>query len=328
MNKFLKWAGIILGGLIVLLGVGSAVIYVRSQARLDKVYIVPEAPLNIPSDAESIARGRHIFQFRGCEACHSAGENLGLIESGDALGSHFGTSAQDLPRMEGNIYLEDPAVGRVTASNLTSGTGGVAGGYTDQGWINAIRHGVRADGTPLLFMPSTEFYYLSDEDLGAVIAYIKSAPPVDNDLPASQLSFTGRVVMTLVPDITFLPAELIPHDAPRPAAPGVGITAEYGEYLTYSCKVCHGPTMSGGDIPGLPASWPPAPNLTFGPGSALPAWTEDGFINTLRTGISPEGRTVRAEYMPWGSYKFMSDDELKAVWVYLQSLPKLEHGNR
>jgi mono/diheme cytochrome c family protein len=181
---------------------------------------------------------------------------------------------------------------------------------------------------PLLFMPSTEFYYLSDEDLGAIIAYIQSAPPVDNELPSSRVSWMGRIVMTLVPGITFIPAELISHDARRSAAPESGITPEYGEYLTYSCKVCHGPRMSGGPIPGFPSSWPAAPNLTFGTGSALPAWTEKGFMNTLRTGITPDGRDVRAEYMPWGSYQHMTDEELGAVWVYLGSLPKLDHGNR
>ncbi len=134
--------------------------------------------------------------------------------------------------------------------------------------------------------------------------------------------------MTLVPAITFIPAELIPHDAPRPAAPEAGITPEYGEYLTYSCKVCHGRTMSGGPIPGFPSTWPPAPNLTFGAGSALRLWMDHEFISTIRTGLTPEGRKLRAEFMPWGSYTFMNDDELKAVWVYLQSLPKLEYGHR
>jgi mono/diheme cytochrome c family protein len=230
--------------------------------------------------------------------------------------------------MEGNIYLDDPAIGKVVASNLTSGKGGVGSGRTDRDWIRSVRHGIRPDGTPLLFMPSTEFYFLSDEDLGAVIAYIKSAPPVDNELPPSKLSMTGRIVMTFLPDFTFIPAELIPHEAPRPVAPEIGVTPEYGAYLTYSCKVCHGLTMSGGPIPGFPSSWPPAPNLTFGPGSALPAWTEDGFIQTIRTGVTPERRKIRGEFMPWGSYKYMSDNELKAVWIYLQSLPKLEYGNR
>lgn len=230
--------------------------------------------------------------------------------------------------MEGNIYLDDPSVGKVVASNLTAGKGGVGGEYTDAGWVNAIRHGVRMDGTPLLFMPSTEFYFLSDDDLGAVIAYIKSAPPVENVLPPSSVSFSGRIIMTLIPEITFIPAELIPHDAPRPVEPEVAVTPEYGAYLTYSCKVCHGLTMSGGRIPGFPASWPPALNLTWGGGSSLPTWTEEDFRVALRTGKTPMGVQLRKEYMPWTSYQYMSDDELRAVWTYLKSLPPKEYGNR
>lgn len=328
MKRFLKWAGIVLGVLVGLMVISLAVIYSKTQARLTRVYDLPEETIPIAMNPESIERGRHIFQFRGCEACHSEGGYINLSEAGQAPDSHLNLPSQNVPHMEGNIYLDDPAVGLVVASNLTSGQGGVGSGYTDQGWAGAIRHGIRADGTPLLFMPSTEFYFLSDEDLGAVIAYIKSAPPVDNELPPSSVSWTGRVVMALVPAITFIPAELIPHDAPRPTAPEPGITPAYGEYLTYSCKVCHGPAMSGGPIPGFPSSWPPAPNLTFGAGSALPSWTEEGFANTLRTGTTPDGRKVRGEYMPWSSYKFMNDEELKAVWVYLQSLPQLEYGNR
>jgi len=214
----------------------------------------------------------------------------------------------------------------VVASNLTSGKGGVGGEYTDEGWVKAIRHGVRMDGTPLLFMPSTEFYFLSDEDLGAVIAYVKSAPPMENVLPPSGVSPLGRLVM-MVPGITFIPAELIPHDAPRPVAPTIGITPEYGEYLTHSCKVCHGLTMSGGQIPGFPASWPPALNLTWGEGSALPNWSEEEFIDTMRTGETPDGVQLRKAYMPWTSYRHMNDDELRAVWVYLKSLPPKAYGN-
>jgi mono/diheme cytochrome c family protein len=328
MKRFLNRVGIVLAVLAGSLIVSFMVIYSKTQARLTRVYELPEETVTIPADAASLERGQHIFRFRGCEACHSEGGYVNLSEIDQPLDSHLSLPSQDVPHMEGNIYLEDPAVGRVVASNLTSGLGGVGSEYTDPGWARAIRHGIRADGTPLLFMPSTEFYYLSDEDLGAVIAYVKSAPPVDHELPPSTVSWTGRIVMTLVPAITFIPAELIPHDEPRPAAPEVGITAEYGEYLTLSCKVCHGLTMSGGPIPGFPSSWPPAPNLTFGTGSALPSWTEAGFIETIRSGVTPEGRKVRGEFMPWGSYKFMSDDELKAVWLYLQSLPKVEYGNR
>ncbi|MFN8411613.1 MAG: c-type cytochrome [Anaerolineales bacterium] len=303
MKKFLKWVGRGLGVLGVLSVLALLGIYISSQRRLTHVYHIPEEQVVIPTDAASIENGKHIFQFRGCEACH--GEDL-----------------------QGKVYLDDPAVGQVISTNLTTGKGGLGSDFSDADFVRAIRHGIRKDSTGLLFMPSTEFYYLSDEDLGDVIAYVKSVPPVDHQQPASQVSFTGRIIMTLVKGITFIPAELIPHEATRPTAPKVGITPEYGAYLTQSCHVCHGPTMSGGVIPGLPASWPPAPNITFGGGSALPTWTEAQFIQTIRTGVTPNGKELRAQYMPWGSYKFMSDDELKAVWAYLQSLPKLDYGNR
>lgn len=324
MRRVLKWIG---GASLLLVFVGLAGAYAASEKRLNRVYEIPDETVVIPTDVESVELGEHIFRFRGCEACHSAGGSSYVV-SGDEFGmqAHLNLPSQDIPLMEGNIYMDDPAVGKVVASNLTTGKGGVGGEYTDAGWVKAIRHGVRMDGTPLLFMPSTEFYYLSDRDLGAVIAYIQTAPPMNNVLPPSSVSPIGRLVM-MVPGITFIPAELIPHEAPRPVAPPVGITPEYGEYLTQSCKVCHGLTMSGGQIPAFPASWPPALNLTWGEGSALPSWTEDDFIHAMRTGQTPGGIELRKQYMPWTSYRHMTDDELRAVWVYLGSLPPLAYGN-
>lgn len=327
MKKFLKWVGIVLGGLAGLLIISLVVIYSKTQARLTRVYDLPAETVAIPEDAASLEDGRHIFRFRGCEACHSSGEYLDLSGPGQTGNIHLVSPSQDVPHMEGHVYLDDPAMGKVIATNLTPGKGGVGASYTDEDWVRAIRHGIRPDGSPLLFMPSTEFYFLSDKDLGAVIAYIKSAPPVDHEQPRSSLSLTGRVIMTLLPAFTFIPAELIPQDVPRPASPEPGITPEYGEYLTPSCKVCHGLTMSGGPIPGFPSSWPPALNLTFGEGSSLPTWTENDFMTAIRTGRTPDGRELRAKYMPWRSYKYMEDDELKAVWVYLQSLPHKAYGN-
>lgn len=302
MKKILKWLGIVLlvfAGLII---IGLSAAYIQTEARLKRVYDVPRDAVSIPTDAAAVARGERLFRFRGCLACH-----------GDQL--------------EGKVYLDDPALGRVAAGNLTNGEGGFGVTFTDADWIAAIRYGIRPDGTPLLFMPSTEFYYLSDGDLVDVIAFIKSVPPVDHVQAPSSLSFTGRAVVALFPEATFMPAELIPIDSPRPIAPEPGITPEYGEYLTYSCKVCHGPTMSGGVIPAFPSDYPPTPNLTWGEGSRLPAWEEQDFINFLRTGMS-HGKHVDAKYMPWTSYQFMTDDEMRAVWVYLQSLPKKAYGNR
>jgi mono/diheme cytochrome c family protein len=304
MRKILKWIGIIFAIFFGLVVLSVAWMYFSTEQRINRIYAIPAEAVMIPTDEASIAYGKHIFQFRGCEACH--GEKL-----------------------EGKVYLSDPALGEVNASNLTSGQGGVASQYkTDADWVRALRHGVRPSGKPLLFMTSTEFYFLSDADLDAVIAYVKSAAPADHVQAASSISVTGRVAMTLIQGITFLPAEIIPHAAPRPVAPPVGITPEYGEYLTQSCKVCHGLTMSGGKIPAFPAGWPSAANLTTGKERYQPYFTEDGFVQIMRTGVTRHGRQISASYMPWSSYKFMTDDELKAVWVYLQSLPPKEYGNR
>lgn len=299
MKKALKWIGILLAGFFVTLLVA---LFGLGEARLKKVYIGPEETLPLPSDAASLAEGKRIFQYRGCEACH--GEQL-----------------------QGLVYLDNPAIGQVITPNLTSGAGGIGGQRSNADLVRSIRHGVRPDGTPLLFMPSTEFYYLSDDDLGKVLAYICSVPPVANEMPPSQLSFTGRIVMNIAREITFLPAELIPHDAPRPSAPNPGITPEYGEYLALSCKVCHGLTLSGGEIPGFPPEWPPAPNLTSGEGGRLPTWGEEGFIEIIKTG-KKHGRFLSPAYMPWQSYRYMTEDELRAVYAYLMSLPPKEFGNR
>jgi cytochrome c5 len=302
MKKILKWAGISFGILVSLIVLANFVLYALGETRLKRVYRVPEESLAIPVDEAALAEGKRIFQYRGCEACH--GEQL-----------------------QGVVYLDNPAIGQVITPNLTTGEGGIDAQRTDADLLRSIRHGIRPDGTPLLFMPSTEFYYLSDQDLGRVIAYIRSVPPVKNEMPPSKLSITGRIVMNIAKEITFLPAELIPHDAPRPVAPEPGITPEYGEYLSHSCKVCHGLTLSGGEIPGFPPEWPSAPNLTSGEDSRLPMWGEVGFIQIIKTG-QKHGRAINPDYMPWESYRHMTDDELRAVYIYLQSLTPKDFGNR
>jgi hypothetical protein len=64
------------------------------------------------------------------------------------------------------------------------------------------------------------------------------------------------------------------------------------------------------------------------PGGEVGFWTEEQFINTIRTGVTPSGHELNPEYMPWDYYRFMSDDELKAIFMYLKSLPKLEQYSK
>ncbi len=303
MKPFLKWTGVGLFILVVMVSLGGTVFYISSQSRLERIYVVPDEQVPVSNVETNVENGKHIFQIRGCESCH--GEKL-----------------------EGKVYLSDPALGAVIATNLTNGKGGVGGTYSDIDWVKTIRHGVRPNGKALLFMPSIEFYFLSDGDLGAVIGYIKSALPADHVQPASSLSLTGRAAMFFVKSITFVPAELIPHSATRPVSPKQAVTSEFGEYLTPSCKVCHGPGLSGGKIPGFPEGWPSAANLTVSQDRFMPYWDKQGFFNIIRTGTTRHNREINPQYMPWSSYKFMTDTELEAVWLYLQSLPPKPFGNR
>ena len=118
-----------------------------------------------------------------------------------------------------------------------------------------------------------------------------------------------------------LPVETVSHDV-HVTAPARGVTADYGDYLvnTNDCHVCHGPQLNGGPFPD-PTINVISPNIT--PGGEIGFWTEEQFVNTIRTGVTPGGHELKPDLMPWKNYSNMSDDELKAIYMYLQTLPKL-----
>ncbi len=291
-GKIVFWIATGLGSLVVLVLVAVSIIYLISNSRMNQSFAVPQHPVTVPSDTNAIAYGEHLSRIRGCTDCH--GENLA-----------------------GHLMIDDPMVTRLYTSNLTSGKGGIGSTYTDSDWERAIRHGVRPDGKPLIFMPAQEFFYLSDKDLGALIAYLKSLPPVDNELPSSTIGPVGRILY-LAGEMPLIPAELTDHTANHPTPPTPGVTVEYGKYLAVGCMGCHGRDFSGGPIPGVPSDWPPAANLT--PSGNLKHWSEHDFIQAVRTGIKPNGRTF-SPYMPYRTLNAMTDEELKAVWMFLKSLP-------
>jgi cytochrome c553 len=297
----MRWLARIGAALLGVSAVAAATVFGLSQARLAHRYAIPAENVVIPNQPAAIEHGHHLAIISGCIDCHG----------------------QDL---SGRVFFENAMIGRFVAPNLTGGKGAIA--FTDQDWIRAIRHGVRPDGKPLLVMPSKQFYALSDADLGALIAYLKTVPAVDHELPASAVSPMGRVLMLVMKDLPLLAAERIDHDAARPPAPRVGVTVEYGKYLAARCTGCHGETLSGGKIPGTPPDWPPALNLTPYPGAAVAQWSEAEFINALRRGVTPRGHQFDTKYMPWKVLGQMTDDEMKAVWLYLKSLPPREYGSR
>jgi mono/diheme cytochrome c family protein len=109
--------------------------------------------------------------------------------------------------------------------------------------------------------------------------------------------------------------------------PPAGVTKGYGHYLARvgGCADCHGANLSGGPMAGAPPDAPPAANIT--PGGQISAWSEADFIKTMRTGINPAGKQLDS-FMPYKFIGRLSDDELKAIYLYLKSVPSAATGAR
>ena len=285
--KLLKWIGIALGGLIVIAAIAVGILYAMANARLIKKYSVRPESLTIPTDQASLELGKK-WATALCTGCH--GENF-----------------------SGKPMVDDQTIGYFPAPNLTSGEGGSGSEMTDADWILAIRHGVDPhEGRALLAMPSMNFSYLNDKDLGAMIAYIKTVPPVDKDLGETNLSFIGKALLGAgVFGKDILPAEKIAHTGPRPPAVAPAANVEYGEYLVRieGCRDCHGENLTGGQSAEPGARH--APDIT--PNGFIRTWSQEQLVR--------EARTLKGRGMPWAILKPLDDTELDAILIYLQSLP-------
>lgn len=283
--------------------VGLAVyVYAGSEHRLSRVYDLPIRPIAVPSDPVSLERGRHLaVHVALCTWCH-----------GDDLG--------------GRQTADDPWIGRLHASNLTSGEGGI-GDYSEADLARAIREGVTPEGRSLLLMPSHYFRALSDADVTSIIAWMRRAPPVDAVRPETRAGVLTRIALVagLAPEL--ITAEQRGREGlhPRAARSGAGGAGrvrearEKGALLADlgSCRVCHHPDLSGGLHPlALPGEPPPPDLRASGP---MASWSQDDFFRAMRTGATPDGRHLDAEYMPWPRFAGMTDEELEALWAYLRS---------
>jgi mono/diheme cytochrome c family protein len=289
-RAFVKWPGVILAGLLTLVFGAITVVAVLGFVKLEARHANPVADLKVAGTAEQIARGGQLAW--GCADCHSPAKELPL--SGGAE----------------NFMAGGPPVGVSYATNLTPG--GPLKGWSDGEIVRAIREGIGRDGRPLIVMPSQAYHNFSDADAEALVAYLRSQPAVANPQPPRSLNALGAL---------FLGAGLFPTSAQPPAgsvaAPPTGPTAEYGKYLISSiggCADCHGTKLDG--VPNNSFA-PPAPPLKpFAAGL-----NETQFFAVFRDGLRPDGSQV-AEGMPWKNIgKAMSDDDLRAVQAYLQTLP-------
>lgn len=284
-------------GLLALVVLLVAVVYGVSEVRLRRTYDVAAATgLHVTKDPAQIARGQHLVTaVAKCSDCHT--EDLG-----------------------GKKFIDGGPLGTIYASNLTAGRGGALAGYTDAQLEAAIRHGVRPDGRGIMIMPSDEYQGLSNEDVSAIIAYLRSLRPVDREHGKSYLGPLGRALYA-TGKLPVIPAERMDHTLASRTAPPVGPTREYGQYLVSvgGCRGCHGPNLVGGPSPepGAPA----AANIT--PAGPIGQWSEADFTRALRTGTRPDGSKLK-DFMPWRSMARHTDDELHAIWLYLQTVPPVQ----
>lgn len=272
MKRFFKWTAGIFGGLIALLVFVGVVLYGIGMKQIKRSYPnIAVETITIPNDSVAIAHGQHLSIIWACTRCH--GDNLaGKIISRERV-SLMG--------------------GRIPASNLTSGKGGIAKFYNETDWVRAIRHGVKPNGQGEIFMYN--YSAMSDRDLGDLIAFLKQIPPVDAEYPSIRF---GPILPISAALGIFKPAAgSIDHNARHVAHPLPAATEEYGKYLFTGCAGCHGE------------------------GVTTPLrgkWSQEDFVHIIRTGVSSNGKRID-KAMPVSTYAEMSDTELAALWLYLRN---------
>ncbi|HEX6694062.1 MAG TPA: cytochrome c [Longimicrobiales bacterium] len=291
MKKWLRRSAYVVGTLVALLVLTIGGIYGMSASVLGAR---PEAAAHaIDPAAANPTEGARLALIFGCTDCH---------------GTDFG----------GTMVIDEKPMARLAAPNLTAGRDGDA--LTDEAFERAVRHGVGADGRSLIIMPSAEYTYLSDTDIANILAYIRTMPPVQRELPARSFGPVGRMLIA-THKVQTQPA-LIASDsnARHLTRPAPDDTVQLGYYMTRICTGCHGHDLAGA-LPMDPSA-PPGANLT--PGGNPGHWSLEEFRTVFRTGRTPEGKQLNPAQMPWAMFGQANPEEIDAIWAYLQTLPAKE----
>ena len=287
MRTWRRRIGFAAGGLAAVLVLALGGIYGMSAAAVGTGHEASAHALDVAG--ADVAEGGRLAVVYGCTDCHAA--DLG-----------------------GKVMIDDPAFARVIASNLTAGRAG--GALTDDQFERAVRHGVGGDGRALYIMPSSEYTYLSDADVANLLAYVRTIPAVERELPARSFGPVGRLMVTLGK----VPAQndLINADpsARHLSKPTTAEPLRLGHYLTRLCTGCHGPDLAGAPAHGPDA--PPGANLT--PAGNLGRWSLEDFRTVFATGRTPEGKQLDPYAMPWNVIGQASPEEIEAIWTYLQTV--------
>lgn len=270
----MRW---IIRGLIALVAVlllALAVVYGGSEWIMRKGHAVPMVEVAIPKDAASIAEGARVARIANCRDCHGGNG-------------------------EGKVLFEDPMLGRIAPPPLAK----VAATMTDAELVRAIRHGVKKDGSSLFIMPTHALGHLSDQDVGRVVAWIRTLAPGPKDSQAT-MSYgpIGRALILAGK----LPPMANSARLSQPARP-----ADMGRYVSdIACLACHKlhkeGTMEDG-ITKVPALAP-----------IVAAYDPAKLKKLLRTGVGTKPDHGLMSVVARESFFVLTDPEIDAIQAYLK----------
>ncbi|MBM3803053.1 MAG: cytochrome c [Acidimicrobiia bacterium] len=298
--------------LVLVLGGGFAYLYFRNPATAS-----PSSVRIEPTEAR-LARGKYLYHYIGaCGDCHSERDftRFGgpVVEGREGVGFVFP------PEME--------FPGTVVAPNITPDKDTGIGSWSDGEIIRAVREGIGRDGKALFpLMPYADFRKMSDDDVYALVAYLRTLPPVKNPLPRSRINF---------------PVSMFIKSAPQPAGHVLPVdrsnTLKYGEYLVTlgGCGGCHTPTQKGEPLPGKRLAGGEvfrtsmgtvlSANITPDKDTGIGKWSERDFLNKFyqyrryveqgSPKVGPEGFTL----MPWLPFCQLPKEDLKAIFAFLKT---------
>ena len=285
----------------------------------NKKHDAPYPDIKASTDSAVIARGKYLaFGPAHCSSCHTPMDKLEAVDKG-----------LEMP-LSGGWELDIPP-GTFRAPNLTPDRETGIGKLTDAEVARILRYSIGHDGRAIFpFMP---FQELSDQDLAAIISFLRSQPAIKNEVKRTEYSFMGKAVMAFG-----LIRPVGPKNNP-PKSVTIDSTVLSGSYIANSianCMGCHtkrdlktgeftGPAFAGGFQ--MPADRFTGgysfvtPNLTPDPETGImTSWTESTFVNRFRS-----GRVHKGSPMPWGSFSRMNEIDLKALYRYLKSLDPVKN---
>jgi mono/diheme cytochrome c family protein len=317
LKKGLKIVGIGVG-IVALLAGGFVAKNVATWRPMFPDHPMPSG-IEASDDPAVIATGKYLVDHVShCGACHSPAESYTSLKPGEPA------------ELKGGHEWHMGPLGTIRSVNITPDEATGIGKYTDAELARAIRHGVAKDGRGLLFMMGVG--PTSDEDLIAIISYLRTVEPVANAVPESEVGVLGKVLFQ-----TAMGFFASPHDysanAPKYAAPG-SASIERGTYLAEGpgwCVSCHTEyafedgsltfvdSKGSGGVEPFPDETDPAfefaaPNITKV--GHMKGWDKEAFVKRFRG-----GRVHKGSPMPWESYAGMTDTDIESLWLWVQSLP-------